>query len=150
MRRVAEIIYVVESEREEFIKGATNPDIETQKVLWMCGVRKQQYFALRDLIFMTFEYEGNSFNEDMAKMSAYLDSKDLLIKTRRRDVPIEDLNNVNWWAPVKRIGTTLDTNPFANEVQDVNLMAMLDGSMNENDNWDTSFSEEDWMEDFHF
>lgn len=150
MRRVAEIIHIVESEREEFINGATNPDIETQKVLWMCGVRKQQYFALRELIFMTFEYDGKNFNEDMAKMSSYLDSKNLLVKTRRKDVPIESLDKVNWWAPVKRIGTTLEKNPWNNEKQDMNLMAMLDGSMNENEEWDTSFSEEDWMEDFHF
>ena len=150
MRRVAEIIYIVENEREEFLKGATNPDIETQRVLWMCGVRKQQYFALRELIFMTFEYDGNNFAEDMGKMSAYLDSKGLLIKTRRKDVPAESLDSVNWWAPVKRIASVLEKNPWADEKQDVNLMAMLDGSMNENEDWDTSFNEDDWMEDFHF
>lgn len=111
MRRVAEIIYLVESDREEFLKKALNPSEEELEVLWFCGVRKQQYFALNDLIFMTFEYEGNDFNEDMTKMAAYLDSKGMLVKKRRKDVPVEELKTTNWWAPIKRLGELLEVKP---------------------------------------
>ena len=69
MRRVAEIIYVVPERREEFLKGALNLDDESANVLWACGVRKQQYFALNDLIFMTFEYDGRDFEGDMKRPS---------------------------------------------------------------------------------
>lgn len=150
MRRVAEVIFIVENEREGFIKGAINPDIETQKVLWLCGVRKQQYFALNDLIFMTFEYDGNDFVSDMNKMSSYLDSKNLLVKQRRKDVPHDMLSKVNWWAPVKRLGQILDSNPGVYEEAGGDLMAMLDGAMNDSSEWNTSYDEDDWVEDFHF
>lgn len=150
MRRVAEIIYIVESEREAFLKGALHPDQETEKLLWLCGVRKQQYFALNDLIFMTFEYKGDHFEEDMTKMAAYLDSKGLLVKMRRKDVPLEQRTSTNWWAPVKRLGAVLESKPdFEEEDEDSQemYMAMLDGCMSMSDEGnDISYSEDDWME----
>lgn len=148
MKRVAEIMYIVEKEREEFLKGALNPDDETKKVLWLCGVRKQLYFALNDLIFMTFEYKGNNFAEDMSKMSAYLDSKNLLIKQRRKDVPPELRDTTNWWAPVKRLGVLLDKSPLDEEYSDYNILDMIEGSSDYNDN--LAYDEDDWSEGFHF
>lgn len=154
MRRVAEIIYIVESEREDFLKGALNLTKEEEKVLWLCGVRKQQYFALNDLIFMTFEYDGNDFENDMSKMAAYLDSKGLLIKKRRKDVPVEERSTTSWWAPVKKLGNLLDKKPEFEEDMDEfqdNYMAMVDGSMNYKASGnDISFDEDDWTEGVHF
>jgi len=151
MRRVAEIIYIVEENRQSFIDGAVNPDIETQKVLWLCGVRKQQYFALNELLFMTFEYEGNDFNADMSKMASYLDGKGLVVKKRRKDVPIDMRDKVDWWAPVKRLGSVLDTKPVTEDENGLSLMAMLDGAMAEGEDYSNiAYDEEDWSEDFHF
>lgn len=152
MKQVAEIMYLTESEREEFLKGALNMDEEAKKVLWLCGVRRQQYFALNEFIFMTFEYEGNNFKEDMARMAAYLDSKGHLIKKRRKDVPAEERTTTSWWAPVKKLGTLLDSNPDLmkddGEPGDQNYMAMLDGGMTQKEgSYDTAFDEDEWMED---
>lgn len=104
MRRVAEIIYIVESEREQFLKDVINLDEESKRVLWLCGVRKQQYFILNELIFMTFEYDGMDFTKDMEKMSGYLSSKGVLVQKRRKDVPVNERATTNWWAPVKKSG----------------------------------------------
>lgn len=149
MRRVAEVMYLVESEREEFLKGALNPDEEASRVLWMCGVRKQQYFELNDLIFMTFEYKGEQFEEDMTKMAAYLDSKGLLIKTRRKDVPVEERETTSWWAPVKKLGFLFNEKPdFAEDhVALQSYSEMLNGCVMESDNVnDTSYDEDDWTD----
>lgn len=145
MRRVAEIIHIVDSQRDDFINGAINPDKETQEALWLCGVRRQQYFSLNDLIFMTFEYEGNNFSDDMKKMAKYLDQKNLLVKQRRKDVPANMLNTSNWWAPVKRLGSVLITNPNTEDENSHNLMAMLDGAMTGGDDYsDIAYDEDDW------
>lgn len=153
MKQVAEIMYVVESEREEFLRGVLQMEEETQKVLWSCGVRNQQYFALNELIFMTFMYEGDNFKEDMNRMSSYLDAKGHLIKKRRKDVPVEERATTNWWAPVKRLGNLLDKKPDYMEEDGVqeNYMASDDGGMSYKNastyrNYDTSFDEEEWME----
>ena len=151
MKRVAEIIYVVPERREEFLNGAINLDQKTAKVLWMCGVRNQQYYAMNELIFMTFEYNGNNFNEDMKKMAAYLDGQGKLVKCRRKDVPIEERATTDWWAPVRKLGTVLDKNPHVEESVDMDLMSMLDGAMISGEYYgNTAFDEEDWSEAFRF
>lgn len=151
MRRVAEIIYIVPEEREAFLNGAINPDDETANALWLCGVRKQQYFALNDYLFMTFEYNGSDFNGDMAKMAAYLDSKGLLVKQRRKDVPPAERSTTNWWAPVKRLGSILDTAPHKDDESLYNLMDCLDGAMSSNISYgNTAYDEDDWSDSFHF
>lgn len=151
MKRVAEIIYIIEPERESFLKEALNLNEEEKKRLWLCGVRKQQYFALNDLIFMTFEYEGNDFNGDMVKMANYLDSKGVLIKKRRKDVPVSERQTTNWWAPVKRIGSVLDEKPFfEREILEFDSTDMFSGYTGSSSDYnDISFSEEDWIDDFH-
>jgi len=151
MRRVAEIIYIVPEKREAFLKGALNLDDETADVLWLCGVRKQQYFALNDLIFMTFEYEGYSFESDMKKMAIYLDGKGLLVKKRRKDVPLEERETTDWWAPVKRLGTVLDSAPHRDEGFKYSLMDHLDGSMSSEGTYgNIAYDEDDWSDSFHF
>jgi len=151
MRRVAEIMYIVPERREAFLEGALNLDRETEEVLWLCGVRKQQYFSLNELIFMTFEYDGSDFARDMQKMTVYLDSKGLLIKKRRKDVPIEERQTTDWWAPVKRLGSVLYTAPVRDEEMEHNLTDYLDGAMSTDTTYvGTSYDEDDWSDGFHF
>lgn len=152
MKRVAEIIHIVPSDRQSFLDGAINLDEETKKVLWACGVRKQQYFELGELLFMTFEYDGADFKADMNKMSAYLASRGHLVEKRRKDVPIEERETTNWWAPVKRIATLLDSKPQGamDNTSIWNYMEMVDGFMpSGQSNYDTSYDEDDWTEGMH-
>ena len=145
-KRVAEIMYIVESERKAFLEGALNLDDETAKTLWMCGVRNQQYFALNDLIFMTFEYRGSHFERDMEIMAEFLDKKGNLVKKRRKDVPIAERATTNWWAPVKKLGDVLTSKPFdAEEEQD--YLTYFDGDMALKSEYnDIAFDEDDWTE----
>lgn len=148
MRRVAEIIYIVENEREKFLSDALNLDDEAKRVLWLCGVRKQQYFLLNDLIFMTFEYDGHDFYEDMEKMAKYLSTKGVLVQKRRKDVPIEERESTNWWAPVKKLGSLLESRPvFESEDEDLERQSMLGGfTDSSSDYYDISYSDEDWID----
>lgn len=150
MKRVAEIIYIVESEREEFLKNALALDKDTEKVLWKCGVRKQQYFALNDLIFMTFEYKGKDFKNDMDKMANYLDTKGLLVKKRRKEVPAEERNTTNWWAPVKKLGSLLEKEPYFGEDKDDWEVQCMGMSREASKGYDIAFDEDDWTEGVHF
>lgn len=146
MRRVAEIIYIVESEREQFLKDAINLDEEAKRVLWLCGVRKQQYFSLNELIFMTFEYDGKDFYKDMEKMANYLSTKGVLVQKRRKDVPIDERQTTNWWAPVKKLGSILEHRPeFEGDDEEMDRQSMLSGyTVTEAGYSDISYSEDDW------
>ena len=149
MKRVAEIIYIVESQREQFLSEVVNLDEESKRVLWLCGVRKQQYFKLNELIFMTFEYEGSDFYSDMDKMAKYLSSKGVLVQKRRKDVPISERQTTNWWAPVKRVGSVLEQRPdFGTDEQEMDEMSrqsMLSGYTGADDYYnDITYSDDDW------
>lgn len=150
MKRVAEIIYIVEDERQSFLDGALNLTNEEEQVLWHCGVRKQQYFAINEFIFMTFEYSGKdeNFANDMQTMASYLDSKGLLVKRRRKDVPIPERATTNWWAPIKRLGSVLDHTPASIDSSlDIETLGML--SNNDTAYSDISYDDDDWSESMH-
>lgn len=151
MKRVAEIIYIIEKERAAFLESALHPSDEEKKVLWLCGVRKQQYFALNDLIFMTFEYVGDDFSKDMEKMANYLDTKGKLIQKRRKDVPLDERETTNWWAPVKKLGAVLETEPeFEEDLWDLECLGMLNEGMDGSSRYDDiGFAQEDWMDEIH-
>ena len=152
MKRVAEVMYIVPEEREAFFEKSLHPSEEDKKVLWTCGVRNQHYFGINGLVVMTFEYEGDHFKEDMQKMSAYLSAHGHLIEKRRRDVPPAERDITNWWAPVKKLGSILETSPFG-ESGDIGwedpFFSKHDGGMVSTES-DMSYDEEDWTDDFHF
>ena len=152
MKSVAEVMHIVPEQREEFLKNVLNPSEEDKKALWSCGVRNQQYFDLHGLIFMTFEYEGHRFGEDMKALTAYLREAGHLIEKRRRDLTVAQRDTTNWWAPVRKLGSLLTETPFVGMEEDTSwqeaYLAMTDGSMSSQET-DTAYDEEDWVEDFH-
>jgi L-rhamnose mutarotase len=156
MQRVAEVIHVVPEEREAYLQLCLHPDDEMNRILWMHGIRNQYYFLLNDLILMTFEYVGRNFYQDMAELAAFPDSRTYLIPTRRKDVPADQLETTNWWAPLKRMGGIVTSDPFMqNEELELDFReqyrAMISGDMMEEAmKNDISFSEDDWSESVHF
>lgn len=151
MKRVAEVMYIVPEQREAFFEKSLHPSEEDKKVLWSCGVRNQHFFGINGLVVMTFEYVGEQFKEDMQKMSAYLDAHGHLIKKRRRDVPPAERDITNWWAPVKKMGSVLETSPFGEKETDLGeqFLSIDDFGVFTTES-DMSYDEEDWTDDFHF
>lgn len=144
MRTVAEIIHIAPEERDKFLQESLHPTEETLKVLWHCGVRNQQYYGTSNLIFMSFAYVGSNFREDMARMSAYLESIGHLVTRRRREVPPAERSHVSWWAPVKKLGQ-VDPSTFAVSSWENDCCGPTPHSLA-----DISYDEQDWVDDFHF
>ena len=125
MRQVQEVIYVVPEERDEYLQKHLNPTEKVSQLLWMHGVRNQYYFMLNEVILVTFDYVGNDFYNDMAKLAAYPEINESLVQTRRRDVPADQLRTTSWWAPLKRLGGIVTENPFPdNEKEEKKLEEM--------------------------
>lgn len=155
MKRVAEMIYIVPEKRDEYLRKCLNPNLETQQILWIHGIRNQYYFKLNEFIMMTFEYVGSKFREDMNAIAKYPEIDALLVKKRRKDVPMEARSTTNWWAPVKRLGSILTESPMP-EDRDEELSLteqyheMLSGRMGtESSGYDISYDEDDWSESIH-
>nr|WP_296832771.1 hypothetical protein [uncultured Marvinbryantia sp.] len=155
MKRVAEMIYIVPEKRDEYLRKWLNPSLKTQQILWIHGIRNQYYFKLNEFIMMTFEYVGTKFQEDMNAIAKYPEIDALLVKKRRKEVPGEERDTTNWWAPVKRLGSILTESPMP-EDRDEELSLteqyheMLSGRMGtESSGYDISYDEDDWSESIH-
>ena len=156
MRRVAEIIHVVPEEREEYLKTHLNPSEKVAQILWIHGIRNQVYFALNDLLLMSFEYVGNEFYKDMAAIAAYPEMKNYIVKTRSRDVTADRQMSTNRWAPLKRLGTTLAESPMPDDEDEGYTLeeqyrSMISGEMIANvaTHNDITFDDDDWSESIH-
>ncbi|HIV24312.1 MAG TPA: L-rhamnose mutarotase [Candidatus Scatomonas pullistercoris] len=156
MRRVAEVIYVVPEEREAYMNAHLNPSERVAQILWIHGIRNQCFYALNDVLLLCFEYVGKHFYEDMAAIAAYPEMKDYLVQTRRRDVPADQQLTTNWWAPLKRLGSTLTESPMPDDEDEgftleEQYRSMISGEMVQNiaATNDISFDEDDWSESIH-
>ena len=155
MRRVEEIIHVVPEERDAYLQQHLNPSEKIAQILGIHGIRNQFYFNLNDLILMSFEYVGRHFHKDMAAIAAYPEMKDYLVQKRRKDVPAEEQMTTNWWAPLKRIGSTLTESPMPDDEEEELTLeeqyrSMVSGYMAEGTVAnDISYDEDDWSESIH-
>ncbi len=155
MRQVQEIIHVVESEREAYLEKHLNPTQEIAQILWKHGIRNQYYYGLNNLILLSFEYVGKDFYKDMALIPEYPEMDGYLVKKRRRDVPLEDRDTTNWWAPLKILGKAITENPMASKEDRFTIeekyRSMLSGFMydSESTTSDIAYDEDDWSESIH-
>ena len=155
MRRVAEIIYVVPEERETYMKEHLNPSEKVSQILWIHGIRNQCFYALNDLLLLCFEYDGKNFYEDMAAIAAYPEMKEYLVQKRRKDVPAEERDTTDWWAPLKILGSSLTESPMPSDEEEGMTLeeqyrSMLNGYMVDgNVNSDIAYDEDDWSESIH-
>lgn len=150
-RRVAEIIHIVPEQKEEFLNKMMKLDQETQQIMWLHGIRRQFFFELGDSILYTFEYHGDNFKSDMEALTVVFDARNMLISKRLRDTPPEERDTTNWWAPLKRLGSNLTTNPLPDDVDEEELETQYrvwaDGAVL--NRVDTSYDEDDWSESIH-
>ena len=155
MRRVQEVIYVVPEEREAYLQQHLNPTEKIKQILWVHGIRNQFYFNLNDFILMTFEYVGRDFHKDMAEIVAYPEMKGFFVQKRRKDVPIDQQMTTNWWAPLKKIGSTLTESPMPDDEEEELTLeeqyrSMVSGYMTEDTTTnDIAYDEDDWSESIH-
>lgn len=150
MRRVQEIIYVVPEEREEFLNRCLHPTKEVRQAYWEHGVRYQYYFAMNELILMTFEYVGDDFYKDMDALAENTELHKYMVRRRRKDVPVEERATTNWWAPLKKLGCILTKDPMDDDEEVMTESEMMGGCMSAGEaKYDITFDDDDWSESIH-
>lgn len=157
MKRAAELIFIVPEEREAYLKKYTEPSEQTAKLLWKCGIRRQFYYAIDNLLLRTYEYTGKHFLEDMEKISSAPETSDFFLKKRRRDVAEAEREHTNWWAPLKWYGSSLTSDPCdededgeeENMTCEERYHCMTSGDMGKNECKDFCYDDDDWSESIH-
>ena len=150
-RRVAEIIHIVEEKRDVFLDKMIHLDEDSQKILWMHGIRNQLFFEQGDSLLYVFEYDGDDFKADMEALMVVHKNNGTLVEYRLKDVPADKRDSMNWWAPLKRMGQNLIECPFADDEDEE---AMADHYRNMADETilggsDYGYDDDDWSESIH-
>ena len=154
MKRVAELIHIIPSERDKYLKKYINPSDKIAQILWECGIRKQFYYELGEEILRTYEYTGKAFNKDMDIIVNFPETKDFFVKDRRKDLSEEERKTRNWWAPLKWFGSSLMTDPVPEEDEltasiRAGYECAMDGNMSDEEPRNYNYSEDDWSESVH-
>nr|WP_296040847.1 hypothetical protein [uncultured Blautia sp.] len=155
MKRSAEIIHIVPTEKEQYLEKYLHPTDKIAQILWKCGIRKQYYYEFGGDILRTYEYSGKNFTKDMAIVAGTEETKDFFIKNRRKDIPENKREITNWWAPLKWKASLLMNDPLPGEEDNILCASCaghgcaLDGTMCEGEKSDFCYSDDDWSESVH-
>ena len=89
MMRIGQMIKVKPEGKADYIKWHANPLPGVNEMIKECNIQNYSIYSRGDYLFAYFEYDGEDFDADMAKMAA-------------------DPNTQAWWDVVKPLMQPLD------------------------------------------
>lgn len=103
MKRYGQIIGVKPEHFEEYKKyhAAVWPDI--LKMISACNIRNYSIYHKDSQLFAYFEYYGNDFAADMAKMAADPTTQKWWAVMEPMQQPIENRKPGEWWANMEEV-----------------------------------------------
>ena len=103
MRRYGQIIGLKSDQIEEYerLHAAVWPEVLA--MISACNIRNYSIFRNEELLFAYFEYVGNDFEADMAKMAADLKTREWWTWTEPMQVPLETRGSGEWWTTMKEV-----------------------------------------------
>lgn len=103
VRRFGQIIKVKPEGREQYIKYHANPLPEVNRMIKECHLRNYSIFIRGDLMFTYFEYTGDDYAADMAKMAADPATQYWWDLVKPLMQPLEDRQKGDYWSDMQEI-----------------------------------------------
>ena len=103
MRRVGQLIGLKPDQIEAYerLHAAVWPEVLA--MISACNIRNYSIFRHGAQLFAYFEYFGNDFEADMAKMAADPKTREWWTLTDPMQVPLETRAPGEWWATMKEV-----------------------------------------------
>ncbi|HSO86643.1 MAG TPA: L-rhamnose mutarotase [Draconibacterium sp.] len=103
MKRYGQIIGVKPEHFEEYKKyhAAVWPDV--LKMITACNIRNYSIFHKDNQLFAYFEYVGDDFAADMAKMAADPTTQKWWSVMEPMQQPVENRKEGEWWANMEEV-----------------------------------------------
>lgn len=76
---------------------------EVIRTIHNCNIRNYSIFAKNGLLFSYFEYHGDDFNGDMAKMAADAATQKWWSITMPMQTPVASRRDGEWWAAMQEV-----------------------------------------------
>ena len=104
MKRYGQVIGVKPERLAEYVEVHANVWPEVLAMIEACNMRNYSIFLLRDnTLFAYFEYVGDDFEGDMAKMAADPKTQEWWGVCMPMQEPLEDRAEGEWWHTLKEV-----------------------------------------------
>ncbi|RMG96822.1 MAG: L-rhamnose mutarotase [Chloroflexi bacterium] len=104
MRRFGQAIGIKPEYLEEYTRLHANVWPEVLKTIEECNIKNYSIFVLNDnLLFAYFEYVGDDFEADMAKMAADPKTQEWWSICGPMQEPLPNRKKGEWWMTLKEI-----------------------------------------------
>jgi len=103
MKRFGQVIGVKPETFDEYVKYHANVWPGVLKMIHDCNIRNYSIFHHNGLLFAYFEYVGDDFEADMAKMAADPETQrwwDIMMPMQE---PLESRAEGEWWATMEEV-----------------------------------------------
>ena len=103
MHRVGQVIGLKPDQIEAYerLHAAVWPDVLT--MISACSICNYSIFRHNDLLFAYFEYVGDDYEADMAKMASDPRTREWWAWTEPMQAPLETRRPDEWWATMKEV-----------------------------------------------
>jgi L-rhamnose mutarotase len=103
MKRYGSVINVRSAAIEEYKRYHAAVWPEILEMIHRCNIRNYSIFLKDDLLFGYFEYHGNDFAADMAKMAADPKTQEWWAVMKPMQQPLETRREGEWWAVMEEV-----------------------------------------------
>jgi L-rhamnose mutarotase len=103
LKRFGQLIQLRPETREEYIKYHAAVWPEVLQTIRECNIHNYSIFLKDDTLFAYFEYTGDNFEADMAKMAADPKTQEWWTIMEPMQKPIPTRAAGEWWAKMKEV-----------------------------------------------
>ena len=103
MTRYASVIGIKLENKAEYERLHADVWPEVLAKIYECNIRNYSIYRYGELLFSYFEYIGNDFNVDIAKMAADPTTQKWWEVCRPLQSPVDDRADGEWWASVSEV-----------------------------------------------
>lgn len=103
MKRYGQVIGIKPDKIEYYKKLHANVWPEILKMITECNIENYSIYLKDNFLFSYFEYVGNNFEADMAKMAADPNTQKWWTECMPCQSPIESREEGQWWADMEEV-----------------------------------------------
>lgn len=103
VRRFGEMIRVKPEGKADYIRYHANPMPGVNEMIKACNLRNYSIYSRGDYLFATYEYVGDDFEADMAKMAADPVTQKWWDLVKPLMEPLEDRKEGEFWSGMEEI-----------------------------------------------
>ncbi|MGA8182161.1 MAG: L-rhamnose mutarotase [Terriglobia bacterium] len=103
MKRYGQVIRLQPGVKEEYVRYHANVWPEVLRMIHECNIRNYSIFLKDDTLYAYFEYVGDDFDADMAKMAADPKTQEWWAIMGPMQQPLETRKEGEWWANMEEV-----------------------------------------------